>query len=475
MILRHKLAGLSSVLPALILLNVLVFLAISKSGIGLSIDSINYFSAAKNWVDGHGLVLFDGSKLVNAAPLYSFLMVPAYLLTLDAMLYAACLQFFFLNLNAIAIYLLLKKLVDTRRMLWVYIGILVLNYFAFVQVSVWALSEMGFICMFAWWLYFVLCKPNNFWAPAFLFGALCLQRYLFWYFVPGIILFWFWRKRDVKSLLIQLVFGVVLTSMWFLRNYILQGSLLGSHQLEEKFSIGAFFENAVQLINGIGSLDPLYAGPAFFLISIWFLYLGFRNETGLRRECSLLLFLVAGGLLFFLLLQPNLQMSQLPRYLSVLYAFIYISWILLLERMIHRNWLKLSLAGFVLAISTILLINKALEFKQYGFGIKSSLAFWADLENIELAKYPDLPMLSNFPDVIWLKTGKTCRYLPFLNEDYDAFKKRIPQGLYKVIWFKDSSREMLMNDAILNQNADFTPLYNRHWHKIGTLKMGSAY
>lgn len=475
MLFRQKLADIFSVLPALILLNCLVLIAISKDGIGLSIDSINYFSAAKNWVEGLGLLLFDGSSLVNAAPLYSFFMVPAYLFNVNAFVYAASLQFFFLNLNAIAIYLLLKKLADTSQMLWVYLGILVLNYFAFVQVSIWALSEMGFICMFAWWLYFVLCKPNNFWAPAFLFGALCLQRYLFWYFVPGIILFWFWRKRDVKSLLIQLVFGFVLSSLWFLRNYILQGTLIGTHELVEKFSVGAFIENVIQLLKGIGSLNPLYAGPAFFLISVWFLYLGYRTETGLRREFSFLILLVAIGLLLFVLVQPNLQMSQLPRYLSVLYVFVYMSWILFLERILTKNWLKFSVAGIVLAISAILLINKALEFKQNGLGIKSTLAFWADLDNVALAKYPDLPMLSNFPDVVWLKTGKTCRYLPFLNEDYDAFKKRTPQGLYKVIWFKDSSREMLMNDAILNQNADFTPLYNRHWHKIGTLKMGSAY
>ena len=128
-----------------------------------------------------------------------------------------------------------------------------------------------------------------------------------------------------------------------------------------------------------------------------------------------------------------------------------------------------------MAISTILLINKSLEFKQKGLGIKSTLAFWVDLENVALAKNPHLPMLSNFPDVVWLKTGKTCGYLPYLNEDYDAFSKRTPAGLYQVIWFKDSSREMLMNEAVLNENADFTPLNNGHWHKIGTLKLGSTY
>ncbi|MCG9880802.1 MAG: hypothetical protein MH472_09420 [Bacteroidia bacterium] len=475
MMLRQKLTSIFSVLPALILLNGLLYIAISKAGIGLSIDSINYFSAAKNWVDGLGLVLFDGSTLVNAAPLYSFFMAPAYFFKLDAFVYAACLQFFFLNLNAIAIFLLLRVLIDTKRILWLYIGVLLLNYFSFVQVSVWALSEMGFICLFSWWLYFVLCKPNNLWAPAFLVGALCLQRYLFWYFVPGIIIYWLWSKREVKSLIVQLAFGFVLTSLWFVRNYLLQGTLLGAHQLGEKFGLSAFFENLLQLANGMYALNPLYAGPAFFIISVLFLYFGFRNETGLRREFCFLLLLIASGLLLFVLVQPNLQMSQLPRYLSVLYVFVYLSWILLFERILTKNWLKFSIAGFVLAVSTILLINKALDFKQNGLGIKSTLAFCADFENVALAKHADLPMLSNFPDVVWLKTGKTCGYLPFLNEDYDAFGKRVPAGLYKVIWFKDSSREMLMNDAILNKSADFTPMYNGHWHKIGTLKIDSGY
>jgi hypothetical protein len=121
------------------------------------------------------------------------------------------------------------------------------------------------------------------------------------------------------------------------------------------------------------------------------------------------------------------------------------------------------------------LIKKGLEWRQEGLGTQSTLAYWVETENVALSKYSDLPMLSNFPDVVWLKTGKTCGYLPFLNEDYNSFSKRTPAGFYKVIWFKDSSRKMLMNDAVLNENADFTPMYDGHWYKIGMLKIGSAY
>jgi hypothetical protein len=108
-------------------------------------------------------------------------------------------------------------------------------------------------------------------------------------------------------------------------------------------------------------------------------------------------------------------------------------------------------------------------------GTKASRAYWVEIDNVALSKYSDLPMLSNFPDVVWLKTGKTCGYTKYSAEDYDVFAKRNVPGQYRVIWFKDSSREMLMDEDFLNNNADFTPMYDGHWHKIGTLKIGSAY
>ena len=458
-----------------LLFNVALFLALSKNGIGLSIDSVNYFSAAQGLWANFNLVLFDGLPLVNAVPLYSFLLLPAYALGIDVGSFALFLHVLFFNVQALFIYFLLRQLISDKLILWAYLALMLGNYFAFVQVYVWALTEMGFMALLSAWVYLLLFRPNQLIGSAVLFGLLCLQRYVIWFFLPGLVLYWMMQKKSVLYMLKQLWFGVLLSAIWLYRNYLVHGNFAGNHSFAQKFGAVSFVENVQAVFSGIIGLNPLYAGIAYYLIALVFLGLAWQKWEGKAKEFTGFLFLLGLSLLVGLLAQQNLQMSQLPRYISVFYVLVGFGFWLFLEQMSVHIWLKRTVLMAILGISLFLLINKALYFKQVGLGTLASRAYWVEIENVALNKYPDLPMLSNFPDVIWLKTGKSCGYLPFLNEDYNSFSKRTPAGFYKVIWFKDSSREMLMNDAVLNENADFTPMYNGHWHKIGTLKIGSGY
>ncbi|MDP3928817.1 MAG: hypothetical protein Q8R57_07325 [Bacteroidota bacterium] len=457
------------------LLNVILFLALSKNGLGLSIDSVNYFSAAYNLWFNKSLILFDGLPLVNAVPLYSYMLLSAFFLGIDLEVYALVLQLFFFNAQLFFLFLILRNLGVNKNSIWIYLALLLGNYFAFVQVYVWALTEMGFMALLSAWVYLLVFRPNQLIGSAILFGLLCLQRYVIWFFLPGLVLYWMMQKKSVLYMLKQLWFGVLLSAIWLYRNYLVQGNFAGNHSFAQKFGAVSFVENVQVVFSGIIGLNPLYAGIAYYLIALVFLGLTWQKGEGKAKEFTGLLFLLGLSLLVGLLAQQNLQMSQLPRYISVFYVLVGFGFWLFLEQMSVHIWLKRTVLMAILGVSLFLLINKVLYFRQVGLGIQASLAYWVEIENVALNKYPDLPMLSNFPDVVWLKTGKTCGYLPFLNEDYNSFSKRTPAGFYKVIWFKDSSREMLMNDAVLNENADFTPMYNGHWHKIGTLKIGSGY
>jgi len=397
-----------------LLFNVALFLALSKNGIGLSIDSVNYFSAAQGLWANFNLVLFDGLPLVNAVPLYSFLLLPAYALGIDVGSFALFLHVLFFNVQALFIYFLLRQLISDKLILWAYLALMLGNYFAFVQVYVWALTEMGFMALLSAWVYCQLYRSHaTFWC-AILFGLLCMQRY-------------------------------VVT------------------------------ENLNNLIWGILNLNPLFAGVAYYLFALLVIGLAWLKADGNGKVMLTLLFWMGLSLFIGLMAQRNLQMSQLPRYISVFYVLISFGFWLFFEQMSLSIYLKRTALIAFAGISLFLLINKALYFKQVGLGTKASRAYWVEIDNVALSNYSDLPMLTNFPDVVWLKTGKTCGYTKYSAEDYDVFTKRNVPGQYRVIWFKDSSREMLMDEDFLNNNADFTPMYDGHWHKIGTLKIGSAY
>jgi hypothetical protein len=129
------------------LLNVILFLALSKNGLGLSIDSVNYFSAAYNLWFNKSLILFDGLPLVNAVPLYSYMLLPTFFLGIDLEVYALVLQLFFFNVQLFFVFLILRNLGLNNNSIWIYLALLLGNYFAFVQVYVWALTEMGFMAL----------------------------------------------------------------------------------------------------------------------------------------------------------------------------------------------------------------------------------------------------------------------------------------------------------------------------------------
>lgn len=470
---RHK-KPLAFGLTAL-LLNMLVFLGVSKEGLGLSIDSINYLSAAKSLVNGNGLLLFDGNLLVNAVPLYSFLLSPAYLLGINPLHFALFLQFLFFNLNGLFVYLLLRKLLINQNWLLVFWLSAVGQYFAYAQVYVWALSEMGFMALLSAYIYLLLYKPQNKLASTALLALLCFQRYIIWFMLPGLLFYWFKQKRKLSDLLWQLLPALVLTSLWLYRNYNLIGSATGDHSLFHKFGLNPFLSNLQNVASGIFALNPLYAGIAFYLLSLAVLAVNFNRLSEKAKDLCALLCYMGFSLLLLLLGQANLQMSQLPRYLSVFYVLVFLGPLLYLDQLKLQNVFKKLVLVLLLGCSFFMLIKKGLEWRQTGFGIRASLAFGVNIENVALGNKAELPMLSNFPDVVWLKTGSTCGYTQYRAEDYGAFAKRNAAGLCRVIWFKDSSRDLLMDEGFLNNNADFTPLYNGQWHKIGTLKIGSAY
>jgi 4-amino-4-deoxy-L-arabinose transferase-like glycosyltransferase len=132
-------------IPALIG-TVLILVSTSRYGAGISPDSVGYISAARNLARGHGLVLYDGSPLIEQPPLYPAILALFRLLGIDPLAAARIVSSV---LMAVIVYLsgaIARRSFGGSR-LWIGLSVLAALLSRVVsEVTVMAWTEPLFIC-----------------------------------------------------------------------------------------------------------------------------------------------------------------------------------------------------------------------------------------------------------------------------------------------------------------------------------------
>jgi hypothetical protein len=451
-------------------LNFLLWLGYSGFGIGLSVDSANYFSVAQSISEGEGFMQFDYFPYLNAPPLYPLLLSLSYFLGVNSLNFALALQGIFFNLGLYFFFNILRFWLRDWPLFLVF-GLGAGCYFNFAHVYMFALSEAGAVCFLLAYLHFILRDRQGDWryAASFL-GLLVMQRYIAWFLLPGIALFWYLEKRPFKYFLWHLLPSIALTGLWFYRNSLVGSNPLGEHELASKLNLLAFSHNLKAILLGIASGNKLFAAVSLFLVCLAF---GFWNQKilhGKLRATNLLILLMAIGFLLLLLLEENLQMVQLPRYLSILWMPM-----LLLVGLFLLNWEGLGKHGkWILLILILVQTLGVLKFEYHcriaGSGGFNSPKWQAYKGLVELQELQEGDLVSNFPDMVWWLTGKKCRYSPYVGELKSDYEKR---GVLKgkvLIWFNDTNRNAVMNANFGQLSTNFSPIDSSHGVEIGYIK-----
>lgn len=430
-------------LATLVFLNAFLLFLLFPFGPQLQIDTANYYSAAKNFSEGNGFILFDGQYLKNTPPLFPLLVSVTYFLKIPVGIFLWGFQLLCFNLFLFFLFRISKTLLFEPT-----VFLLVCTLFGFAPLHIWkmALSEAPFLVAQIAWIYYWVSKEKR--APyysALAFAVMTLLRYQAWFMLPGLLLPVFLKRFSLKDSFFSIAPALLINLLWWGYLYFKGIAILGDHQLQSKLSIMAIQTNLQAWIAGLKTAFGLNVALAILLviISVFWLLLSINGVIKKDRGYSVVLG-ISSSLILFILSQNNLSLTQLPRYLSVLWPLQAMLLIISIKYIVSEAKWKKTLLYFIILINLVALIylhqkeGKQDELKRMSQLAKPNL----DLVNAELK---GRIMLSNFPDLVWWHSGITCNYTQFNHEsDYD-FDKRIGETQsYTLIWFASNERNHVM-------------------------------
>ncbi len=441
------------------IVNVLWLLATSKYGLALSADSANYLSVAENLSKGLGFVQFDGFPFYNTPPLYPIILSLGYLLGIPILVFAKIINLLAFNISYYFVYKLQKNYLKNAFQ-GLSLALIACSYWVFSLAFLYCLSEAVFIALLSGFLYFFLVRPtpNAIWVSAALLALLCLDRYAGFMLLPAIFLMQLLHKEKLKQITILFLPTLLFSLCWFIRNDWVSGNILGDHQINNKINPLVFLENVMIVFQTVVH-KPI---QLIILLLLMFAYMGacllLRSKTQSEQEIQkvgIWLFFLCSSYLILLLVQRNLQISQLPRYLTIIWIPASLLIPIILQKLYKINYLTILQAQLILlllaGIQLFLISMKTVKAYQNGAGGMNEIS-WQDepMKHYLNTRLPDKKMISNFPDYLWLTTHKCVNYALFLNENKTAYFIKNKDVNY-CIWFRDRSREHLMAplDSIL--------------------------
>jgi hypothetical protein len=427
----------------LLFLNAFLLFLLFPFGPNLQVDTANYYSAAKNFVEGNGFKLFDGQFLKNTPPLFPLLISLVYFLKLAVAPFIWGHQFLCFNLFLFFLFRISKILLFEPILF-----LLVCVLFGFAPLHIWkmALSEAPFLAAQIAWIYFWIREDKKaVFFSALAFAAMTLLRYQAWFMLPGLFLPIFFKRISFKDVFFSTLPALLFNLLWWGYLFFKGNAVLGDHQLYSKLSFIALLNNLQAWYTGLkGAFGLNVAFGVLLLLTsfFWVFLLGKRNLV--KDRTYLILLGISTSLMLFILLQNNLSLFQLPRYLSVLWPLQAILLIISIKSLFFKETRRRNTLVIIMLVNLVgLVFLHRMEGKAKEVGIMSQLA----KPNTQLVK-ADLGnqiLLSNFPDLVWWLKGGTCYYSQFTQESAIDFNTRIGEAnSFKLIWFTLEERNHVM-------------------------------
>ncbi|MEX2143564.1 MAG: hypothetical protein WD740_03135 [Anaerolineales bacterium] len=219
----------------------LVWLASSSYGPGLSTDGARYLSTAENLAAGRGVVDYFGAPLVNWPPFYPLLLAGMHLAS-GADVFVAAQTLNILSFSAI---IYLGGLLFRRSLpgTWVFAlaaSLVLATALPLLEVAANVAADPLFIvCVLLFLLAaqdFLQERPRGWWQMALLAVAACFLRYagLALVFSGALVVLWAqrqaWKRALAEAAAFGLMAGAPLAAWALLHNLPANGTLLGSHR-----------------------------------------------------------------------------------------------------------------------------------------------------------------------------------------------------------------------------------------------------
>lgn len=487
----------------------IIFVATSRYGAGLSPDSVEYITVARNLVAGAGLRPFSGTQFVLWPPLYPFaLALFSQIFQIDPLVSAQLVNAFAFALTVYLSGQIMLRLFPAFRAL-AYLGTaVVLLSVPLFQVMVMAWSEPLFICFLV--LFFlasgIFLRTGNqtFFALMVISAALAaLTRYIGVSLIltgaAAILLLFRATLRNRLKYSLGFAVGAALPiGLWGIRNFLLTRTALGPRGPSTATlpqTISQIFTTVTSwfLLQGIALQIVALIG----LVLIVGLGLGTSSRQGGIKLLTPLPYVGSTALFVFFylaLLIMSASTTNLPpintRFLSPLYmpliVFVLFSAEILRETFLKRFSERLTKVALILVLALWLffypgraMVSQVTTRVSQGAGGYSTAA-WQESETIQYVKEhlsaSKSRIYTNDAWALYILTGAPARFSPRTTgsstAETSAYLSRIAKSWTLkepavLVWFTDNQMSFLYSLDELQSAFSFS--------KIADLKDGSIY
>lgn len=477
----------------------LVICSTNLYGAAISPDSVGYISAARSILKGLGISWFDGSSFVGQPPLYPVLLAAfSLLLNTDPLISTRIINAFLFGLIIYLSGILFFR--HFNKKLWVpLLGVTILLFLPIlISITVLACSEPLFIVFTLLFIYFqekyILQKDlTSFLLFTFSAALACLTRYIgITLVISGILALLFLLRADlkykIKYLLIFLIFSVLPTAIWVIRNYFISGTFTGEraaslYSLKQNivFTLFAILNGFFPGVNFKNQSIFFFAGVLLFvliIISFLIIYKKPKRFISLYNNAGTLIVFVAIYIAFLILSSTTTAYDKIDsRLLSPIYIPVTLLLLLFIEKLIKL--LKIYTSSRLIAILpvagifiwflyypvkvTFAELNYRREFGAGGYNTKE----WKESKLINYLQIDKLNnknnLYSNAPDALYILTDIKSLSIPFktaYNSDkrvnsLDELKKTwLKNDTANIIWFNKIDRKFLFSIYELQQISD---------------------
>ena len=446
----------------------------SRFGVGISPDSVNYISCARELIKGNGFLSYDGTPFTLWPPLYPTLLGILGLSGIDPVIGARVLNIFVFGLIVFCTGQLFRSCL--RSDFLIISGTIFASFSAqVIYLSFMAWSELIFSLFCILFIKYLInfsieIRKKDFYLLSVIVALSCLQRYIG---IVMIITALVVILRLVKIPLFErlkysiTLFIISLTPLlvWLFRNYILTSTISGP-RITSSYSFQHNIAKTFDVITAwfIPSFAPfhirlIFAGIlSFILISIAISTYYTKNSSKINMILIQAVYILIYAM-FIIILSSVSSLDSIPyRYLAPVYI-IFICFVFILletasewlnEKIRIKNFGKYVVILLCLALYLYAITN---NYKDIMFTATNGAGYssnsWRLSPILKYIKNNPLngKIYSNAPDAVYILSGIKAEWVPRREEGFDNFKKMTMRaGNNYVVWINNVNERSYLRD-----------------------------
>jgi hypothetical protein len=441
----------------------IIYRSTARFGVGISPDSVNYISCARELTGGNGFVSYDGTPMTLWPPLYPALLgVPA-LFGIDPVTGARILNILVFGLIVFCTGQLFRR--SLRSEFLIITGTVLASFSSqVIYLSLMAWSELIFtlFCiLFVGYLakFSTDTKKKDFYIVSIIIALSCLQRYIGIVMVPTALAAILLSARiplpeRLKYSIKLIIISLIPLFIWLFRNYTLTSTISGP-RITSSYSLQHNIARTFDVITSwiMPSLEPFNIRLIIAAIILLILFPAvIQTYYGKYGRTINIISIQAGYFLiyasFVVILSSVSSLDPIPyRYLAPVYIIFICLVFCILD--ISSEWLNEKLGIKYLGKYAVILLclvwcsyslNKTytnvMLYVKNGAGYSSYSSKFSPILK-DLKRNPlDGKIFSNAPDAVYILGGIKAEWIPRREEGIDKFKKNITkEGDKYIVWF----------------------------------------